>query len=45
MDDYPARGHPGCLAAPAVTKDKNENSISGAEQEKVPPKLFAIHAK
>ena len=45
MDDHHGRGHPGCLAAPAVMKDENENSIAGAELKMVPPNLCIIHAK
>ena len=45
MDDHHAGGHPGCLAAPAVMKDENENSINGAELKMVPPNLCTIHAK
>ena len=45
MDDHHAGGHPGCLAAPAVMKDKNENSINGTELKMVPPNLCAIKAK
>ena len=45
MDDHHAGGHPGCLPAPVVTKDKNENSTGGAELKMVPPNLCTIHAK
>ena len=45
MDDYHARGHPGCPGTPTVIKDKNESSIGGAELKMVPPNLYAIHTK
>ena len=38
-------GHPGCLAAPAVMKDENENSIGDAKLKMVPPTLYTIHTK
>ena len=47
--DHHTRGHPNCLAVYVVKKlyRKTESSIYGVElkQKKVPPNLYAIHAK
>ena len=37
MGDHHTGGQPSCLATPAVMKDENENSISGAELKMVHP--------